>query len=251
MVCPVPEFPPPSHTEFPRPSQTLGQPAPPREPYEGHHRSPSPSEEDVFGAGPAAAELADRIAGMRAGAARLAADGRIALDPPFWHDRDHYEGSPYARVNLVVFGAFGTPGSWRLGRILRRVRERHPATVTVAWRHYPDPAAHPYATVLALATEAAATRARFWVLAHELLAMRRVDPQDLHGALVRAHADPDYVREQVRVARDANRIVDDVASALSSGVAYTPALFVDGERYGGELEPDEVLAELDHRLSRR
>lgn len=236
----MPEFPPPSHT--------VGQPGPPREPYEEHHRSQPPPDLDPFGAGPAAAKLADRIASMRARAAQVADDGRIVLDPPFWHERDHYEGSPYARVNLVVFGAFGTPGSRSLVQILRGVRERHAATVTVAWRHYPDPAAHPHATVLALASEAAATRARFWALAHELLAMRHDDPQDLHGALIRAHVDPAYVRGQMRVARGANRIVDDVASALSSGVAYTPALFVDGERYAGELEPDAVLAELDRRL---
>jgi hypothetical protein len=237
-------------SEFPPPSHTLGQPDPPREPYEGHHRSQPPSDLDAFGAGPAAAELGDRIASMRAGAARLAADGRIVLEPPFSPERDHYEGPPFARRNLVVFGAFGTPGAQALGRVLSRVRERYPAMVTVAWRHYPDPAAHPHATVLALAAEAAATRGRFWALTHELLAMRHDDPQDLHGALVRARVDPEYVREQMRAAAGADRIVDDVASALSSGVAYTPALFVDGERYAGELEPDAVLAEIDRCLLR-
>ena len=237
---PVPEFPPSS--------RTLGQPGPPREPYEGHHRAPPASDLEAFGAGPAAAELADRIAGMQAGAARLAGDGRIALEPPFWHERDHYEGSPYPRVDVVVFGAFGTPDSRALARILRRVRESHSATVTVAWRHYPDPAAHEHATVLALAAEAAATRGKFWALAHELLAMRHHDPQDLRGALFRARVDPAYVWQQMRLGKGGDRIVDDVASALSSGVAYTPALFVDGERYAGELEPDAVVAEIERRL---
>ena len=32
------------------------------------------------------------------------------------------------------------------------------------------------------------------------------------------------------------------ASALASGVDYTPALFIDGERYQGELEPQTLSA---------
>jgi hypothetical protein len=44
--------------------------------------------------------------------------------------------------------------------VLDSVRERHPSTIGVAWRHFPDPAAHPHAAMLALAVEAATERGR-------------------------------------------------------------------------------------------
>jgi hypothetical protein len=56
------------------------------------------------------------------------------------------------------------------------VRQHHVDTVRLAWRHYPNPAAHPRAAILALAAEAAASLRKFWVPARELLALRHDDP---------------------------------------------------------------------------
>jgi protein-disulfide isomerase len=116
------------------------------------------------------------------------------------------------------------------------VRERHPATVRVAWRHYPEPDAHPRAVMLALAAEAAAASGHFWALTRELLRLRHDDPPDLHAALLRAGLDPERTLEEMRAGTGADRIVDDVASAMASGVAFSPALFIDGERYDGPLD---------------
>jgi hypothetical protein len=240
----------PEEHEFPPPMPTIGQPDPPREPYAGHHRSAPAADLDEFGAEAASAALAGRIAELHAGAAQLAPDGRSALQPPFDPHRDHFEGNPDAAVTLLVFGAFGTPASAALGHIVRSVRDREPNAVLVAWRHFPDPVAHPHAGTLALAAEAATTTAHFWALARQMLAMRHDDPSDLHHALVRAGVNPDRAAARMRAGTGADRIVDDVASALSSGVAFSPALFLDDERYEGELQPDAVLAGIHVRLAR-
>ena len=55
-----------------------------------------------------------------------------------------------------------------------------------------------------------------------------------------------YVREHyLTTARVAERIVDDTARALASGVAATPALFLGRERYRGELTPHAVATALE------
>jgi protein-disulfide isomerase len=115
----------------------------------------------------------------------------------------------------------------------------------VAWRHFPNPNAHPHAVVLALAAEAAAVRGRFWTLTRELLRMRHHDPDDLRAAMRRLDLDPGQATEAMRAGTGADRIVEHVASALASGVTYSPALFVNGERYPGELDPAAVSASLD------
>ena len=154
-------------------------------------------------------------------------------------------------LTLVVFGAHGTRSSRLVGRVMAAIRARDPVTVAIAWRHFPDPAAHPRAAVLALAAEAAAAQGRFWALTRELLSSRHHDPAELSAAMVRAGLDPARTLAAIRAGTGAERIVADTASALASGVVSTPTLFIDGERYRGELEPEAVSARFGAPSQRR
>jgi Thioredoxin len=239
--------------EYPPPIRLPGErPAPP-EPYAIPHRAEVPGvvddDTDRFGAEETATWLAERLARVEPRAARVADDGSVPLTPPFAQGHDRVDGPASGRATVVVFGAHGTPSSRSLGAVLDAIRRRHPATVGVAWRHYPDPAAHPRAVVLALAVEAAAQAGRFWALTRELLRLRHDDPGDLHSAIVRASLDPDRTIEAMRAGAGADRIADDVASALSSGVTFAPALFIGGERYRGEPAPAPVLAAIERVLT--
>ena len=233
-------------SEYPRPVQLPGEPLPPREPYGGGKEREAPAvvddDVDVFGAEDAAARLTLRLEQVRVGTVARSGDGRELLSPPWNPARERVDGPSSARATLVVFGAQGTPAGRTLAKVVTRVRERHPLTVGVSWRHYPDPVAHPRAVVLALATEAAAGRGRFWALTRELLQARHHDPADLHAAMLRVGLDPARTLEAMRAGTGADRIVEDVASALRSGVTFSPALFANGERYRGELDPVAVSA---------
>jgi 2-hydroxychromene-2-carboxylate isomerase len=227
--------------EFPRPVRLPGRNDPPAEPYSVPHDEEVPdvvdADVDLFGAEAAAAQLTARIQGLEPSAAAYAADGRAILSPPFSADRDRLDGFAGQRVTLVVFGAFGTPWSRDTGRLLARVRDHHRTSVRIVWRHFPDPVAHPRAAVLALASEVAGAQGRFWALARELLSRSHDDPADLHDALVHSGLDPAQTIERMQAGEGADRIVDDVASALASGVTSAPALFIDGVRYIGEPDP--------------
>jgi Na+:H+ antiporter, NhaA family len=235
--------------ERPGPVRRLGDPPVPDEPH-ATVRRPEPDavvdeDVDVFGAERAAARLAAAIEEVPAGTVRTGPDGRQLLTPPFAADRDRVDGPLTAPVTLVVFGAHATPASRPLGALFADVRRRHAATVAIAWRHYPDPAAHRRACMFALAAEAAGAAGRFWALTHQLLALRHHNPEDLDAAVVRASLDPLTTLDAMRAGTGTDRIVDDVASARSSGVIATPALFIDGVRYDGELEARAVMAALD------
>jgi protein-disulfide isomerase len=196
---------------------------------------------DVFGAERAAARLTKRLGEAHSSPVRVAGDGRRLLTPPFTPGRDRVDGAP---ATLVVFGAFATPWSRAVAEVMDRVREDHPATVAIAWRHYPGPAAHPRATLFALAAEAAAASGRFWAMTRVLLRLRRDRPVDLRGAMVRAGVDPDHALAVMRAGAGSERIIDDVASAQASAVVAAPALFVDGARYDGRVVPAAVSAAL-------
>jgi hypothetical protein len=237
--------------EFPKPVRIPGEPPPPREPREiDRPRVPDVVDDDIdlFGVEGAAARLTERLNGLDPEPAHPGPDGRPLLAPPPTRARDRVEGPLPGRVTLVVYGAHAAPSSRSLGAVIDEVRRRHLATVGIVWRHYPDPAAHPRAAVFALAVEAAAAAGRFWSFTRELLQLRRYDPGDLHGAMVRAGLVPDATLEAMRAGTGIERIASDVSSALASGVTYAPALFVDGTRLRGDIEPGPVLAALDAAL---
>jgi hypothetical protein len=73
--------------------------------------------------------------------------------------------------------------------------------------------------------------------ARELLALRHDDPADLHAALLRAGRDPQRTLEAMRAGIGIDRIVSDVASALASGVTFSPALFLDGSATAASWSP--------------
>jgi hypothetical protein len=235
--------------EFPAPVRLPGEPPAPAEPY-GQSDQPAPAIDELgmYGAEETAARVAARLQHIQPGAVRLADDGLQLLSPPFSDRRDRVDGPSFARASLVVFGALGTPASHPLSALLSAVRDRYPGTVGVAWRHHPDPAAHPRATLFALATEAAAAHGRFWVLTHELLRMRHDDPAGFHAALLHAGLDPEHTIQAMRAGTGAERIAEDVASALASGVSYGPALFINGERHSGGLEIAGVCRRVDSAL---
>jgi hypothetical protein len=237
--------------QFPPPIRLPGERRAPPAPAPIHRRAEVPDvvdeATDRFGVEDTAARVAERLARVEPHPARVAEDGEILLTPPLARAHDRIAGPASGRATLVVFGAHGTRSSRSLGAVLDAVRQRHPATVGVAWRHYPDPVAHPRAVVLALAVEAAAEAGKFWTLTRELLRLRHHDPRDLHGAIVRSSLDPARTREAMRGGAGADRIAGDVASALGSGVTFGPALFVAGERYRGEVRPAPVLAAIEAR----
>lgn len=172
-------------------------------------------------------------------------NGVPVLTPPLDLSRDHIVGPPWAPASVVVFGTYGTPASRRLGKVLEQLREAHPATLLVAWRHLPDPRRHPRAAGLALAAEAAAEEGRFWAMHRALLATRHDDVDDLHAAARRAGVDFYRLLDRMRAGVGADRVVSDVESAAASGVATAPTLFVNGERFSGSLNAAAVWAALE------
>jgi hypothetical protein len=73
-----------------------------------------------------------------------------------------------------------------------------------------------------------------------LLSLRHDEPHDLRAAMVRAGLDPEPTMAAMRSGLGTDRIVGDVASARASAVIAAPALFINGRRYDGRLDPSAV-----------
>src|ERR1700682_5062157 len=79
-------------------------------------------------------------------------------------ERDHVRGGTPGGdvVSVLLYGDFLCPYCRRLRPILLRLRQALGPRMPYAFRHYPNEAAHPGATFMARAAEAAGKQGRFW-----------------------------------------------------------------------------------------
>ncbi len=85
------------------------------------------------------------------------------LQRPVDPGRDHIRGGGAAdRVVLLVYADYLCPYCRRLRRILARLREALGERLLYVYRHFPNERAHPGATFVHAAVEAAANQDKFW-----------------------------------------------------------------------------------------
>ena len=150
------------------------------------------------------------------------------MTPPYVPGHDHALGD--AGPVLVVFGDYEDPASAAAQREIASLRERWDGFV-YAWRHLPIGELHPHANGAALAAEGAAAQDAFWAYHHVLLARQdALSVPDLLNYAGEIGLDVAQLMDDMREGRHAERVLDDVRSAVSSSARATPALFVAGER---------------------
>jgi protein-disulfide isomerase len=157
------------------------------------------------------------------------------LTPPFLRGHDHALGSVGPVV--VMFGDYEDEES---ASAWRGIVSLGPEWFTAAWRHLPIGELHPAANGAALAAEGAAAQDRFWDF-HDVLLGRQesLAVPDLLTYAGEIGLDVAMLMDDMREGRHAERVLDDVRSAVDSGVLATPALFVEGVRLDG-WEPELV-----------
>lgn len=163
------------------------------------------------------------------------------LMPPVGSE-DHCKGSSDAPVTLVQYGDYECPTSFRIQGILEEVLRELDQEVSIVYRHLPLSRRHPHAEHAAIAAEAAARQDKFWEM-HERLFDHQDNLDDDHLktyaeeiGLDRQQFVQDLESDECR-----DRVLHDRRSGVRSGVQGTSNLFVNGRRYRGEMEIEEIL----------
>jgi protein-disulfide isomerase len=150
------------------------------------------------------------------------------LTPPFLRGHDHARGD--AGPVIVVFGDYEDPECAQAWRGIEAIDFEF----TLAWRHLPIGELHANANGAALAAEGAAAQGRFWDY-HDVLLSRQdaLTVPDLLSYAGSIGIDVAALMDDMLEGRHAERVLDDVRSAVDSGVLATPGVFVEGVRLGG------------------
>jgi protein-disulfide isomerase len=166
------------------------------------------------------------------------------LRPPL-SDEDHVIGSLEAPVTLVEFGDFECPFCGQASQILAAIEETLGDAIRFGFRHFPLTTAHPHALLAAEAAEAAAAQGQFWEMYERLYAHQHaLQPGHLARYAEAIGLDLDLFRGDLRSHRHLEKIQTQIRSGALSGVNGTPTFFINGVRYDGSWDYDNLLAAL-------
>jgi Na+/H+ antiporter NhaA len=166
-------------------------------------------------------------------------DLSVPVDPA----RDHVRGAPDAPVTVVEYEDFECPYCRRAAPVIQELLARHDGELRFVSRHLPLSDVHPHAALAAIAAEAAGAQGKFWEM-HDLLFGRQdhLLLADLVGYAGELGLDVRVFEADLKNARFAERVAEDVAGAEAAGVAGTPTFFINDRRYSGAYDLDSLDA---------
>jgi protein-disulfide isomerase len=168
------------------------------------------------------------------------------LTVPVTEGRDHIQGPADAPVTLIEYGDFQCPYCGRAYPIIKEVQERMEDRLRFVFRNFPIPTAHPNAEHAAEAAEAAGAQGRFWEMHDHLFEnQKRLADDDLHAYAEELGLDVNRFDNEMATHAYAERVREDFMGGVRSGVNGTPTFYINGARYDGSYQPDDLLAALD------
>jgi Na+/H+ antiporter NhaA len=158
-------------------------------------------------------------------------------------ERDHIRGPDDAPVTLVEYGDFECPYCGQAEPVIRELLAAFDDDVRYVWRHLPLNDVHGSAQLAAEAVEAAAAQGAFWGMYDAFLAHQEaLTPRDISAIAQELGLDVERFWAEVRRHEYARRVVEDVASADSSGVSGTPTFFINGRRHQGAYDIETLTS---------
>src|SRR6266404_7703534 len=160
-------------------------------------------------------------------------------------ERDHMQGPADAPLTLVEYGDYQCPYCGEAHSVIKRLQKALGKKLRFVFRNFPLTQAHAYALVAAEAAEAAALQGKFWEM-HDFIYENQedLDPAALPAWAERVGLDLEEFGTAITQGEIIERIKEDRASGINSGVNGTPCFFINGARYDGTADYDPMHAAL-------
>jgi len=159
-------------------------------------------------------------------------------------------GPANARVVLVEFSDFQCPYCVKAVEKLNTVLKAYPNDVRLIFKQFPLES-HPQASISAAAALAAHKQGKFWQL-HDVLFANRTQLSRANIVGWAAKLGLDMKRFNADLDSDTIRkaVIKDTQDGDKAGVEGTPTVFIDGQRYNGELALDAIKPVIEGELKR-
>jgi len=163
--------------------------------------------------------------------------------------RDHIQGPVNAAITLVEYGDYECPYCGEAYSIVKEIQERLGDQLCFVFRNFPLRNMHPHAERAAEAAEAAGAQGKFWEM-HDALFENQdaLDDEDIAELASELGLDDKKLMDDVEKGANAARIQEDFRSGTRGGVNGTPSFFINGVRFDGDWEGDELFAALAGKI---
>jgi protein-disulfide isomerase len=171
------------------------------------------------------------------------------LSRPVGND-DHAQGPADAPVTLVEYGDYECPHCGRAYPIVKAVKAHFGPRLRFVFRNFPITEAHPHAALAAASAEAAGDHGKFWEM-HDLLFEHQdhLNALDLVKYGSQLGIPSEGFLDEIRSQQKAHRVREDFMSGVRSGVNGTPTFFINGVRYDGPWDFDDLVAAVSTRMT--
>jgi protein-disulfide isomerase len=157
-------------------------------------------------------------------------------------NRDHLQGPADASISLVEYGDYECVFCGDAHSIVTKLQQRLAGRLCFVFRNFPAANAHPHAQHAAEAAEAAGVQGKFWEMHHLLFQHQdALEDDDIAQYASILGLEAERLIQEIWAGVHAPRVKEDFRSGARGGVNGTPTFFINGERYEGDLDLDELL----------
>ena len=160
-------------------------------------------------------------------------------------------GPADARITLVEFSDFQCPYCSKAIAQIYATLKAYPNDVRLIFKQYPLVELHPAAAISAAAALAAHRQGKFWEMHDVMFANRaRLSRQSILAWANEIGLDMQRFTADLDSDAIKTAVLRDQADGDRAGVEGTPTVFLNGQRYNGDLAPDAFKPVIDGELKR-
>lgn len=171
------------------------------------------------------------------------------LKPPV-NSTDHIRGNSNAPLELVEYGDFECSDCGHAYPIIKTIQQALGDDLKFVFRNFPLTQIHPHAVNAAVAAEAAALQNKFLEM-HDIILQnqKHLEFEDLLLYAIKIGLDPNQFKGDMQKNALLAKVEADFESGVRSGVNRTPSFFINGVKYDGGREVNELIYYLKSKLS--
>ena len=156
------------------------------------------------------------------------------LKLPFSISRDNFIGLPTASLELVQYGDFQCEHCGGVYTSIKLLQQYLGDKLKFVFRHFPLLTIHPFALDAAVASEAAGLQSKFWEM-HDLIFenQKYLIKSSFSRFAERIELDMTSFENSREYKKLIHKVINDFESGVKSGVDCTPTFFINGHRYNG------------------
>lgn len=156
---------------------------------------------------------------------------------------DPYIGAKEPNVTIVEFADFTCDSCAALAPTLASLLNKYPDDVKIVWKDFPNESRSPEATPSAIAARCAADQGMFWQFHDELFLRQNQLNTETYTAIATALGlDMPTFTACTTTSEPLPRVRKAYEEGLALRITATPTLYVNGERYTGSVDFNDLEA---------